>query len=393
MEERRRRGQSQSFGSSGGDAPSDPLFGAGQSFGGGERPVESRGRQGDTVEEQGRRSFEAPQPPSRPFETPQPQNRPYETPQPQSRPFETPQPQSRPYETPQPQNRTYETPQPQSRSFQEQGNDRARAREAEKPLPRPPMETRRSEPDPGEQRSRAPLFLAGGVVALIVAVGAGIVIMSHIEDPVSTAGPAASARPSAPAPIVGAPDDKYGFAASRKTDPQPLSLKELFGHKKVSAHGRSYLMTVRRADKKCNDAVHGTGIQKALTTARCTQFLRASFRDAPGKLIGTVGVANLSSAASAKKAAKAGTGGELEDYVTPLPGKDSATKLLGGGGDSYATAWSQGHYLVLLWFQYKDGHKPSKTELKHLNQAAVDITEASVFSALDTRALTGARSN
>ncbi|WP_248964975.1 hypothetical protein [Sphaerisporangium perillae] len=277
----------------------------------------------------------------------------------------------------------------QTGPFERQGNERAR--EAERSLPRAPMETRRSEPDPG-RRSRGPLFLAGGVMAMIVAIAAVIVVMSRSDDPVSTASPSTT-RPTVQAPLPGGVSDKYGFAASRKTDPQPLTLKELFGRKKVTAHGRSYQMTVRRADKKCKDAVHGTAMQKVLTAAGCTQLLRASFRDAPGKLIGTVGVANLRTAAAAKKAAKTGTGGELEDYITPLPGKDSVTKLLGSGGESFATAWPQGHYLILLWFQYKDGHKPSKTELKRLNRAATDITEASVFSALDTRALTGARSN
>ncbi|MFG1876532.1 hypothetical protein ACGFIV_16990 [Sphaerisporangium sp. NPDC049003] len=393
-----------------------PPSGAGRTFGqdpaahGGDRPFEAR--------QAPRSAFEPSSPPSRPFEATSPQGRPFEATSPPSRAFEASSPQGRPFEATSPQGRPFEAAQspdrafeasrgnpfdagqqPQggpfdgarSRSFEERGDDRPS--EAEAPPSRPPMERRRREPEePTGRRSRTPLFVAGGLVALIVATGAGIVILSGGEEPVSTAAPT-NTNPPAEVPLVGSPADKYGYTASRKTDPQPLTLKELFGHKKVTARGRSYLMTVRRADKKCKDAVHGTGMQKALTAGQCTQFLRASFRDAAGKLIGTVGVGNLKTAASAKKAAKAGTGGELEDYVTPLPGKDSATKLLGSGDDSYATAWAQGHYLILLWFQYKDGHKPSKAELKALNRAAVDITEASVFSALDTRALTGGRSN
>ncbi|WP_405144578.1 hypothetical protein OG589_42450 [Sphaerisporangium sp. NBC_01403] len=365
----------------------EPAFGAGRSFGGdpaapgGDRPFEAW--------QAPRGAFETSSPPSRPFVASQPQGHAFETSQPQGHAFETSrgnpfdvgqQPRSRPFQ---------ET---ESRSFEERGSDRPP--ETEKPPSQPPMERRRREPEEpsGRRRSRTPYFVAGGVVALIVAAGAGIVILGGGQDPVSTAAPASTGQP-AQVPLVGSPSDKYGYTASRKSDPQPLTLNELFGHRKVTAHGRSYLMTVRRADKKCKDAVHGTGMQKALTAGQCTQFLRASFRDAPGKLIGTVGVGNLKTSSAAKKAAKAGTGGELEDYVTPLPGKDSATKLLGSGNDSYATAWSQGHYLVLLWFQYKDGHKPTKAELKALNRAAIDITEASVFSALDTRALTGARGN
>ncbi|MFB9253812.1 hypothetical protein ACFFWE_36775 [Sphaerisporangium melleum] len=259
--------------------------------------------------------------------------------------------------------------------------------------PPPPKQAKRSEPDQVPPTSRAPLFLAGGVLALIGVIVATVVVLSNSDSPVTTAAPSPSG-PTAQAPDMGnVGGGKYGFAASRKTDSQPLALKEVFGRKKVTAHKRSYFMMVRRLDKKCKDAVHGTNMQKVLTSGKCTQLLRASFRDRPGKLIGTVGIANLSTAAAAKKAAKAGTGGELENYVKPLPGKDTATKALGGGGESYAAAWPQGHYLILLWFQYKDGHKPSKTELKALNQAAMDITEGTVFSALDTRALTGARAN
>ena len=45
---------------------------------------------------------------------------------------------------------------------------------------------------------------------------------------------------------------------------------------------------------------------------------------------------------------------------------------------------------MLLWFQFKDGHKPSAAETKRLNRAASDIADKTVFPALDTRPLTGA---
>ncbi|WP_214414894.1 hypothetical protein [Sphaerisporangium fuscum] len=272
------------------------------------------------------------------------------------------------------------------------GNDEAV--KTEEPSAKPPAERRRSEPEPAPRQSRAPIFVAGGVLALIVAVVVAVVVMSRSGGTADLASPARpTGHASAPLPLVGGNGDKYGLAASRKTDPQPLTLKEIFGQKKVTVHGSPYYMTVSRSDKKCKDAVHGADIQKALKAGDCTQFLRASFRDRAGKLIGTVGVANLKNVAAVKKAEKAASGSELKDYVSPLQGKDSATKMLGGAGDSFATAWPQGHYLVMLWFQYKDGHKPSKAELKQLNRAAVGITENTVFTALDTRALTGARSN
>ncbi|MBB5624903.1 hypothetical protein [Sphaerisporangium krabiense] len=411
--------------SSNASSSSDPLTGSQNGFGGGRAPGSPRERGGVFAEPDGPTPFNQPfervfgKPDSRPYESPQtpvsasppgPTSA-FEPPRAPSRPFESAQSQpesfgggrapNRPFEaspdrpagspeTPGAEERPFEAFAPQSPGLLSRPRKDGRPSEGEPPPP--PMETRRSEPEPDDRRSRAPLIVGGGLVGLIGVVVAGVMFLNSLDDPPTTAA-VPNTRPTAQAPIVTSNNDKYGFAASRKTDPQPLTLKEVFGHKTVTAHGRSYLMTVRRTDKKCGDAVHGTGIQKALKAGGCTQFLRASFRDKRGDLIGTVGVGNLKTAAAAKKAGKTGTGKELADYVTPLPGKDTATKLLGGPGESFAAAWPQGHYLVMLWFQYKDGHKPSKNEMKQLNRAALDITEATVFAALDTRALTGAKTN
>ncbi|MET8142936.1 hypothetical protein ABZU32_21740 [Sphaerisporangium sp. NPDC005288] len=359
-------------------------------------PLSGRQARPRPFEDLGRRPFEPPAPAQNdPFTRAPSQTGPFSaTPSQPTSSFENTRAQTGAFESPRAQTGSFESRRAQTGSFD---RTRAQAEPSEAgsagAVPPPPKEARRSEPDLVPRTSRAPLFMIGGVLALVAVIVVGIAIMSGSDQPTGTAAPSPSGA-TAQAPVVGrVGGGKYGFAASRKSDPQPLTLGEVFGRKKVTTHGRSYLMTVRRLDKKCKDAVHGTKMQKVLTAGKCTQFLRASFRDAHGKLIGTVGVANLNTAAGAKKAAKTGTGGELEDYVSPLQGKDSATKLLGSGGESYATAWPQGHYLVLLWFQYKDGHKPSKDELKRLNRAAMDITETTVFSALDTRALTGARSN
>ena len=146
-------------------------------------------------------------------------------------------------------------------------------------------------------------------------------------------------------------------------------------------------MRVSRRDKVCKNAVEGEKIQKALKAARCNQIIRASFEDSTGKIIGTVGVANLSTSTGAKRVASAGAAKERKDYIKPLQGK-GATKFL-GSGEALAGAWTHGHYAVLLWFQFKDGHKPTDADVKRLSRAASDITDKTVFPALDTRALTG----
>lgn len=232
-------------------------------------------------------------------------------------------------------------------------------------------------------RSRGPLLAGiGGLVVLGLLTG-GLVMMYNADEPV-TAETTASRQTSAPLPSV--PPGKYGFAASRKTDPDPITVKEMFGkRRKFTVSKRGYQMTITSKDKKCTDGALGDALQKALKSAKCTQFVRASFRDKEGVVIGTIGVANLSSEKQAAKVAKAGSS---SNYVKPLPGKDEVTKQLGSGAGG-AKISTYGHYAILVWFQRKDGTKPDSKGSKRISQAIVDITKATVYEALDNRALTG----
>ncbi|MGW0478568.1 hypothetical protein [Nonomuraea sp. NPDC003214] len=235
-----------------------------------------------------------------------------------------------------------------------------------------------------ENRSRGPLWAVVAGVAVLGLFGGGLAIMFNADDPATTA---ANSEQRTSAPLPSAPPGEFGYAASRSTDPDPLTVKELFRAKKFTVSGRAYQMTVTSKDKKCADGVLGDKMAKALKSGKCTQMMRASFRDKSGKVIGTVGVANLNTSKSAAKVAKAGG---TADYVKPLAGKDEITKFLGSGSGG-AKVWAHGHYAVLVWFQSKDGVKPDKKLSKQLFQAAEDITKQTVFQALDRRALTGMR--
>ncbi|MEU0568386.1 hypothetical protein ABZ297_23790 [Nonomuraea sp. NPDC005983] len=232
------------------------------------------------------------------------------------------------------------------------------------------------------KRSRGPLWFAIGGVAVLGLLGAGLWVMWNADGPQSAETEAS--RPSS-APLPTTPPGKYGFAENRSTDPEPLTVKELFPTKKLAFEGRSYEMTVTGKAKKCADVVIGDKLQKALKKAKCTQLVRASFRDKGGKVIGTVGVANLSTATNAGKVAAIG---DQKNYVKPLAGKDSVTKLVGTGSGG-TKVWTHGHYAVMVWVQTKDGTKPDKKGTKRLFEAVDDFTKASVFKALDSRTLTG----
>ncbi|MEV7005455.1 hypothetical protein [Streptosporangium sp. NPDC051022] len=255
--------------------------------------------------------------------------------------------------------------------------------------PQQPQQAMWSPYDEGP-RSRRPLYIAAGALGVLVAGGVGLAMLVN-SDGSSPSGTASAPAQASNAPVApNGPGGRFGYAGSRATDPHTLTLNELFKRTKVSHDGQSYLMTVRRTDKKCKDAVVGDKLQKALADGKCTQLLRASFRDATGKIIGTVGVANLKTSAAAAKVVAAGAGKSRKEYLKSLPGKDKVTKFL-GKGEAFAGGWRHGHYTVMVWFQFKDGHLPKKTEVKQLNRAAFGIADATVTPALDSRSLTGKR--
>ncbi|GAA2312474.1 hypothetical protein GCM10010149_74250 [Nonomuraea roseoviolacea subsp. roseoviolacea] len=230
-------------------------------------------------------------------------------------------------------------------------------------------------------KSRGPLWFTLGGVAVLAALVVGLVMMFKAGGSESTA--TSPTRTSAPLPTT--PPGKFGYATDRSTDPEPLTVKELFPTKKFAVSGHSYEMTITSKLKKCGDGALGGKLQKALKSGKCTQLLRASFRDKAGKIIGTVGVANLK---TGKNAAKVASAGSQTNYVKPLPGKDSVTKLVGSGSGG-TQVWAHGHYAVMIWFQNKDGSKPDKKSQKAIMGAAVEVTKATVFKALDQRSLTG----
>lgn len=234
----------------------------------------------------------------------------------------------------------------------------------------------------------SPTRRRSGLVAPAVVITAVVGLLSGCSGDAAPPAATTSAAPKPSLPV--APGGKFGYAAARSTDPDPLTQNEIFGKSRFTSNGRKYRMTVRKMDKACKDAVTGEKLAKALKSAGCNQLVRASFHDAKGTVIGTVGVANLKTAKGAVAVAGAGAGKERKDYLKPLAGDDEHTKEL-GDGEAYAGGWTHGHYAILLWFQFKDGHEPKKAELKRLYQAAVDITDATVFTALDTRSVRGGR--
>ncbi len=211
-------------------------------------------------------------------------------------------------------------------------------------------------------------WLVGNRKPVIIgaAVAAGVVVIGGVALAVTTGGgggkpkaapatsQAATPRPTptpTPTPTETGRGDRL---ASRATDPEPLTLNEVFKARKFKGGGRTYVMTARRSLRKCSSGVHGTTFRRALAKGGCTQALRATFSN--GKFVGTIGVLNLRTETAAAAAERASH--PKDAYIVPLPGTGTTKKI--GQGLSLTTAETDGHYLIVSWVQYPSGKKIAK---------------------------------
>ena len=221
----------------------------------------------------------------------------------------------------------------------------------------------RSYGQPGDEqhfdkpKSKLPLIL-GAVVGAVVVVGGGIFAVSALTGgsgkPAASKSSLASSPSSAlsttasPSPAPAATGALGAKLKTQATDPQPLTVGEIF----KNAEFKGYKMTATNTSVNCGKQAHGAKLAAALKSGKCTQFLRATYQTTDGKLIGTVGVANLSTAGAAKKAQKAASG--TGNWMVPLPGT-GVTKKISGKAISLGSAEARGHYLILTWVQRPDG--------------------------------------
>jgi hypothetical protein len=149
----------------------------------------------------------------------------------------------------------------------------------------------------------------------------------------------------------------------------------------------SYSLVSTKADTKCTNAVIGQALVKALQAGKCTQVVRASYVSGDGKIMGTIGVVNLSSTNQAHNAGK--VVGQ-NNFIAPLTSaKGVASKL--GNGTGVVEAEFKGHYLILTWSEYVNGTVPStKAQDAQLEQFSGDMVNETANIALTQRMVTGA---
>jgi hypothetical protein len=179
----------------------------------------------------------------------------------------------------------------------------------------------------------------------------------------------------------------YCHISARTDDPTPLTTAELFPPAFTNkADKTSYSLASTKVDKTCSNAVIGADLIKQLQAGNCTQVLRASYVSGDGKIMGTIGVVNLSTTNGAHYAGK--VVGQ-NDFIAPLTSaKGVASKL--GNGTGVVEAEYKGHYLILTWSEFVAGTTPSTTaQDKQLEQFSNDLVAGTANIDLSQRMVTG----
>jgi len=147
---------------------------------------------------------------------------------------------------------------------------------------------------------------------------------------------------------------------NRQLDPAPLTIDEVYPAAFFSETAKTQFVRSGTAeDKDCSKAVIGANITKQLKTGQCNQVLRATYVSGDGKVMGTIGVINLSTTNQAHYAGK--IVGKA-DFIMPLAGTKGPTAKL-GNGTGVVEAQYKGHYLILTWAEFVNQQTPSTPAL------------------------------
>jgi hypothetical protein len=229
-------------------------------------------------------------------------------------------------------------------------------------------------------------LLAGGLAAAVAA-GVGAAYLEFTGHPTAAADPAAG-KPRPTSAIDAAPPaslGQWGYIASRTTDPEPLTLGELFPAQFTSG-GLTYTMTVDKAGTNCAQALSGSQITSAAGTAGCSQALRASYLSSDQKLMGTIGVLNLFTAQGSQSTGQAAGSSET---VAQLAGPSGPTQNL-TQGTGIEAAEVKGHYLVLVWAEFANQQAPSSAAQKQQLESFINLLiEKTANVSLASREVTG----
>ena len=248
---------------------------------------------------------------------------------------------------------------------------------------------RKTGKNPGGKRR---LLIAGTavVVAGILAAAGYVFVLKPKPSTVTPTSAAPLPSPGSGSAATAACVKQFGqycHIELRTDDPAPLTLAELFPPAFVNEtdHG-SFTRAGTKLDTTCSKAVIGQDLTSALQDGKCTQVLRASYFSGDGKMMGTIGVANLSTTNEAHHAGKL-VGNS--DFVDPLSTTTGVTSKL-GKGTGIVEAEYKGHYLIMIWAEFTSTNAPANnTQDQQLQQFGADLIAGTANISLSQRMLNG----
>jgi hypothetical protein len=203
---------------------------------------------------------------------------------------------------------------------------------------------------------------------------------SSPSSPRSQGSPAALSD-SQPSPSLG----RWEHIATRATDPSPLTLSQLFPAQFTVASA-AYARTTQLASTHCPGAVFGTKLQAAVRKYKCSQVMRASYLAKGPKLMGTIGVLNLSNSAGAKAVGQV-TGSS--QFIAQLTAHSGPTHSL-AKGTGLEEAEVKGHYLILTWVESTTLRAPRTAHQKaQLKAFSANLINRTANVSLTSRMVTG----
>ena len=212
----------------------------------------------------------------------------------------------------------------------------------------------------GKRKGRSSVVLAVTAVVVVAVAAAGFLLYTASHQNKPTAGPTTGMKASKhPTPSASPTPTPTNHILTRSADPLPLTVGQLFPARFV-AMGHPFLRTASKSQRTCPAAIVGGRLQTAVKAAKCSQVVRASYVSFGIKVMGTIGVLNLSTSQSAEKA-----GGKVNgsNFIALLKGRRGVTRGL-GRGTGIVEADVKGHYLILMWAQFTTHHRPRKPSQK-----------------------------
>ncbi|MGH3300114.1 MAG: hypothetical protein ACRDOK_00300 [Streptosporangiaceae bacterium] len=233
-------------------------------------------------------------------------------------------------------------------------------------------------------RSPASVKLAIAAALLLVLAAAATLAYTVLRDSPkpglaghSPGKPSASASPS---PSTG----PYGDIASRQTDPQALTLAQLYPASFTLA-GNTVTSAATGLSADCAAAIVGATLQSAAGAAGCTQVARATYVETPAGIMATIGVLNLSTGDAAKTAAQSA---DANDFISQLTASSGPAQKI-GQGTGIEEALAKGHYLILVWAELTGLQTPTAQQSTSIETFMTQLVQGTANKDLTTRMLTG----